>query len=127
MKLDNTGWTEVANELTKQGWQGTLAELQRLIARENEATSIRLLEQSWSWGPRAKRMVFKLIACAKRRQGSVRITQGYENGHGGPAILLSLPAGSRLEAMQLQVHGSNHVYVVRRFNGDWRSCRDFRW
>jgi hypothetical protein len=126
MNIDTKGWNSAVQELQARGWTGTHQDLQGALQRAEQGTEMRLMEQHWAWGARAKAMVMALIDCTHRRHGSVSVSYAEAAGRRGPHITLSFPKGSRLQALQMQVKGPGEVYVVRRFNGDWRSCRTFR-
>ena len=125
MKIDNTSWSAVFENLKSEGWTCDLPKLKALFSKANEETALRLLGSNWDHGEKAKAFVFSLVACAKRRDATMKIAQYWEDASGEAQLWISFPAGSRLQAMHLRVHLSGSVHVVRKFNGDWRSAKTF--
>jgi hypothetical protein len=121
MKIDQEGWELLADSLKASGWTGKLSDLKAAFVAAADDTSLRQLETTWRHGQKTKDFVFSLIACAKKRKGSVMVY----DGSSATTVSLHFPEGSRLEALQMQVNVNGGVYVVRRFDGDWRSCRTF--
>lgn len=124
MGIDTKGWNDIKGILKSQGWKGTTKQLQTLMAEVEEASKIRHIQASWLWGVEAKSFVFSLVQCAQKRGASVFVTSMGSGSSNGPHMLFSFPKDSRLQALQIQVK-SDRVYIVRKFQGDWRSARNF--
>jgi hypothetical protein len=121
MNIDQKGWEFLADSLKASGWKGKLSDLKAAFVSAGDESALRHLEATWRHGQDSKTMVFSLIACAKKRKASVVVSDDWRC----PIVSLHFPKGSRLEALQMQIKVDGSVYVVRRFGGDWRSCRTF--
>lgn len=118
LELDRQSLEDLTQQL--KSWTCTPEQLQVFLEQEHHYARLRGMEPHWYWGPKVKRLVFSLVACARRRNARVFVTDSRYTFHSA-IIEIELPG----KEIRIEVRHFEFITVCRTVGGVSKGRRDF--